>query len=71
MQVNRGARWALLWSLLVVVAGCDSNTVMCGDLICPATSVCVASGCATPEAAAQCADKSDGADCELGASRGR
>ncbi len=70
MQANRGASWALLGLLVVGLAGCDSSTVMCGDLICPAASVCVASGCATPEAAAQCAERSEGADCELGTGHG-
>jgi cysteine-rich repeat protein len=50
--------------LALGVAACVRDpTVACGELACPAGSVCIAGGCATPEAIEACAGVTEGAPC--------
>jgi cysteine-rich repeat protein len=59
----------LLGSALVV--GCvDPSLVPCGDLLCPADSLCVAERCATQLQVDACAPLADGDMCEAGAAPG-
>jgi cysteine-rich repeat protein len=64
-------RGASLWmcAMFFVIAagvGCvQASTVACGDIVCPAGSVCVASGCASPEQASACEQLPDASACSL------
>lgn len=64
-------RYCLLLGLLALTQACvDSNVVTCataqGERLCPADSVCVASGCAAPAEAAACANLADSEPCSFG-----
>ena len=57
-----GVPWRVL--ALLVATGCiRDNSVDCGDYACPAGLVCTQGGCATPEQAAACVDRSEGDAC--------
>ncbi len=54
----------LLLLLLGTVLGCiEPNNTRCGDLLCAADSVCVATGCAAPNAVAACQGVALGGAC--------
>src|SRR5262245_54941737 len=58
------------WLVLYLVGCIEPATVHCGNKSCPVGDVCVASGCATPDAAAACADQLDAAPCTLNGAGG-
>jgi cysteine-rich repeat protein len=54
------------FALVVLLAGCITDpTIVCGTQRCSADQVCVPGGCATPAAAAACADRADNEACVL------
>ncbi len=59
-------RWPLSWivSALVMAAGCvTSSAVPCGDVLCPATALCVAETCVTVEEVSACEGLAESAAC--------
>lgn len=56
-------RWFAVWLWCLSVACVESNSVQCGELLCPRGNVCTADGCASPADVAACNGIENGEAC--------